>query len=79
MIGGKMVLCDREPDITEEAIAQAEAFSRHFIKTFEKRYEEMEALLSFPHRGRITNLRIGGVRLVPKSFCMYRIPWRKMI
>ena len=27
-------LCDREPEKTEEAIAQAEAFSRHFIKTF---------------------------------------------
>ena len=29
-------LCDREPDKTEEAIARAEAFSRHFIKTYEK-------------------------------------------
>ncbi len=29
-------LCDREPDRTEEAIARAEAFSRHFIKTYEK-------------------------------------------
>ena len=29
-------LCDREPDKTEEAIAQVEAFSRHFIKTYEK-------------------------------------------
>ena len=28
--------CDREPDKTEEAIAQVEAFSRHFIKTYEK-------------------------------------------
>ena len=27
-------LCDREPDKTEEAIAQVEAFSRHFIKTY---------------------------------------------
>ena len=27
-------LCDREPEKTEEAIAQAEAFSRHFIKTY---------------------------------------------
>ena len=30
-------LCDREPEKTEEAIARAEAFSRHFIKTYEKR------------------------------------------
>ena len=29
-------LCDREPEKTEEAIVQAEAFSRHFIKTYEK-------------------------------------------
>ena len=29
-------LCDREPDKTEEAIAQVEAFIRHFIKTYEK-------------------------------------------
>ena len=29
-------LCDREPDKTEEAIARAEAFSRHFIKAYEK-------------------------------------------
>ena len=29
-------LCDREPDKTEEAIAQVEAFSRHFIKTYGK-------------------------------------------
>ena len=27
-------LCDREPEKTEEAIRQAEAFSRHFIKTY---------------------------------------------
>ena len=27
-------LCDREPDRTEEAMAQIEAFSRHFIKTY---------------------------------------------
>lgn len=27
-------LCDREPDKTEEAIAQVEAFSRHFFKTY---------------------------------------------
>ena len=29
-------LCDREPDRTEEAIARAEAFSRHFIRTYGK-------------------------------------------
>ncbi len=29
-------LCDREPEKTEEAIARAEAFSRHFIKTYGK-------------------------------------------
>ena len=27
-------LCDREPEKTEEAIKQVEAFSRHFIKTY---------------------------------------------
>ena len=27
-------LCDREPERTEEAMAQIEAFSRHFIKTY---------------------------------------------
>ena len=27
-------LCDREPEKTEDAIAQVEAFSRHFIKTY---------------------------------------------
>ena len=27
-------LCDREPDKTEEAIRQAEAFSRHFIRVY---------------------------------------------
>ena len=27
-------LCDREPEKTEEAIAQIEAFSRHFIRTY---------------------------------------------
>ena len=27
-------LCDREPDKTDEAIAQAEAFSRHFIRVY---------------------------------------------
>ena len=27
-------LCDREPEKTEEAIRQIEAFSRHFIKTY---------------------------------------------
>ena len=27
-------LCDREPEKTEEAIAQIEAFSRHFIKVY---------------------------------------------
>jgi AcrR family transcriptional regulator len=27
-------LCDREPEKTEEAMAQIEAFSRHFIKTY---------------------------------------------
>lgn len=32
-------LCDREPDKTDEAIAQAEAFSRHFIRVYgEKAY-----------------------------------------
>ena len=29
-------LCDREPEKTEEVIAQVEAFSRHFIKTYGK-------------------------------------------
>lgn len=27
-------LCDREPEKTDEAIAQIEAFSRHFVKTY---------------------------------------------
>ena len=27
-------LCDREPEKTDEAISRAEAFSRHFIKTY---------------------------------------------
>ena len=27
-------LCDREPDKTEEALQQVEAFSRHFIKVY---------------------------------------------
>ena len=27
-------LCDREPDKTEEAMAQIEAFSRHFIEVY---------------------------------------------
>ncbi len=27
-------LCDREPEKAEEALAQVEAFSRHFIKTY---------------------------------------------
>ncbi len=27
-------LCDREPEKTEEALAQIEAFSRHFIRTY---------------------------------------------
>ena len=27
-------LCDREPENTEEAIAQIEAFSRHFVQTY---------------------------------------------
>ena len=27
-------LCDREPDRTEEAIQQIEAFSRHFVKVY---------------------------------------------
>jgi hypothetical protein len=26
--------CDREPEKTEEAMAQIEAFSRHFIRTY---------------------------------------------
>ena len=29
-------LCDREPEKTEEAIAQVEAFSRHFVKVYGK-------------------------------------------
>jgi len=28
-------LCDREPEKTQEALAQVEAFSRHFIKTYD--------------------------------------------
>ncbi len=32
----KGLMCDREPDKTKEAIARVEAFSRHFIKTYEK-------------------------------------------
>ena len=27
-------LCDREPEKTEEAIAQIETFSRHFVTTY---------------------------------------------
>ena len=30
-------LCDREPEKTEEALAQVEAFSRHFIRTYGSR------------------------------------------
>ena len=34
-------LCDREPEKTEEAIAQVEAFSRHFVKIYgDVAYEE---------------------------------------
>ena len=33
-------LCDREPEKTGEAIAQAEAFSRHFIKVYSCAREE---------------------------------------
>ena len=33
-------LCDREPDKTGEAMAQVEAFSRHFIRTYVKNREE---------------------------------------
>ena len=29
-------LCDREPDKTEDAIAQVERFSRHFVKVYGK-------------------------------------------
>ncbi len=33
-------LCDREPERTEEALKQIEAFSRHFIKTYGIRNKE---------------------------------------
>ena len=33
-------LCDREPEKTEEAIKQVEAFSRHFIKTYAEKNQE---------------------------------------
>ena len=33
-------LCDREPDRTEEALAQIEAFSRHFIKIYGGKTDE---------------------------------------
>ena len=33
-------LCDREPEKTEEAINQVEAFSRHFIKTYAEKNQE---------------------------------------
>ena len=35
-------LCDREPEKTEEAIKQVEAFSRHFIKTYGDKGHEKE-------------------------------------
>lgn len=35
-------LCDREPEKTEEAMKQAEAFSRHFIKTYGEAEHEKE-------------------------------------
>ena len=35
-------LCDREPEKTEEAIKQVEAFSRHFIKTYGDKEHEKE-------------------------------------
>ena len=35
-------LCDREPEKTEEAIKQIEAFSRHFIKTYGDKEHEKE-------------------------------------
>ena len=34
--------CDREPENTEEAIAQAEAFSRHFVKVYGEGEPEKE-------------------------------------
>jgi len=33
-------LCDREPEKTEDAIAQVEAFSRHFVKVYGKGDQE---------------------------------------
>ena len=33
-------LCDREPDKTDDAIAQIETFSRHFIKTYAAQDQE---------------------------------------
>ena len=35
-------LCDREPEKTEKAIKQVEAFSRHFIKTYGDKEHEKE-------------------------------------
>ena len=32
-------LCDREPEKTEDAMTQVEAFSRHFIKTYGEKTE----------------------------------------
>lgn len=34
-------LCDREPEKTDEAMAQVEAFSRHFIKTYGTQTDDM--------------------------------------
>ena len=35
-------LCDREPEKTEEAIAQVEAFSRHFVKIYGDADDEVQ-------------------------------------
>jgi hypothetical protein len=39
-------LCDREPEKTEEALAQVEAFSRHFIQTYGAAFSQNTGTLS---------------------------------
>ena len=43
-------LCDREPDKTEDAIRKIKAFSRHFIKTYEKDHRQKQNALPVQKR-----------------------------
>lgn len=65
-------LCDREPDKTEEALSQIEAFSRHFIRTYSMQHSDESRIITI--RALEKRETASALALAWQVFCRFESP-----